>query len=62
MHLGGVHLLGLDILPLPPIPLAALLQLGGHDFIMESQAHMMPTVTVTVTEYLFCPLVARAGT
>jgi hypothetical protein len=43
MHLGGVHILGLDILPLPPIPLAALLQLGGHDFIMDSQAHMLPT-------------------
>jgi hypothetical protein len=37
------HMVGLDILPLPPIPLAALLQLGGHDFIMESQAHMLPT-------------------
>jgi hypothetical protein len=44
MHLGGVHLLSLDILPLPPTPLAALLQVGGHDFIMESQAHMLPMV------------------
>jgi hypothetical protein len=51
---GGIHLLSLDIFPLLgpgyhwdqallQLDWLDISQLGGHDFIMEFQAHMLPT-------------------